>query len=181
MSDTWLDKTASILVYNYIKVRRFLDKDNIYYVTVQHDGGALKTPNIFVFSEVDGAYRFVKAFMETAKRTYERIDVKQLKFVEKVVLKKRITLDEGRNDYRSNQTQSEVEYSEKNLNNSLVCLVRGLRKTRTMPGFYLLAFLPTADIDKATDTVQKHIAASIPVRTLYFYTPTGKIKSYFYN
>lgn len=180
LADDFFEKSTIAIAKSYIKAVKYLEKDKAYYATVKLPGGRSKTPNIFVFSDQAGGFNFVKAFMEVGNIPFERVDIKQIKFVEKVVLKKRLECNYLQNDYRSNQDQNAIDEAEKNPSSSLVCLIRGLRKTRSMPGFYLQSFLNTSSVEEAME-VLKGVTTSIPVRTLYFYKITGKSKSYFYN
>ncbi|MGB3094398.1 MAG: hypothetical protein WBB49_00715 [Microgenomates group bacterium] len=180
MIDQLIERGVRYIAAFYLRVVKYLGRDDVYYTTVISTNGLTQTPKNFIFSNVMAGYQMVKHSLSRDRKTYARIDIKQLKFVTKVVLKTRLRYVDSKEDGNfSNQVL--LDRAESDMQNYLVCLIRTMRMGRYFPGFSILAVLPTNDIDKAIELINVGVTTTTPIRTLYFYKLTGKTKSFYYN
>lgn len=180
MIDKLLTKGVQYIADFYLKVVKYLGRDEVYYTTITSTKGIAQTPKIFVFSNAMAGYQMVKRSLSRDRKSYARIDIKQLKLVTKVVLKTRLRYVDSKEDGNfSNQVL--LDRAESDVQNCLFCLIRTMRKGRYFPGLSILTVLPTNDVSKAVELINVGVTTTTPIRTLYFYKLTGKTKSFYYN
>jgi hypothetical protein len=144
-------------------------KDTLYYASILLSDGTWRTPCTYVFSDKYSGLQIAKSFLLYEKASYERVDLKPMKFVKKVVLKTKLKMDTNEDFVHKNYNQSLIDKVEQNSSQSLICLTRFTWIRRNMPGFYIMAFLPTSSVEKAIEIIQLGLKTNIPVRTLYLY------------
>lgn len=154
----------------------------LYYVSIHFEKNLIRTPNFYVFDNIDIAFAVADEFTMSSNFIYRRLLARKIEYVGTKILRQTLPALEIMREYDASKNQRNIEYAEDHIAESLACVLVKYSPHIRQNLYFLDSFVLENTVDKAVDyltTIRKQLHFSTNI--VHFYKPTTELSRRGFN